>query len=191
VIPEGYRAMTVKVDDVVGVSGFIMPGSFVDVVAIIVPLSQTGATSGPISKIVLQNIKVLASGAKIDSPENQRQPSEAKAVTLQVTPEQAEKLVLAANEGKLQLVMRNYSDQEDTKTVGANKSTLLSGNTFVPQPETKTEGSDVAKGVRVKQPIKRLSMKLPVIQNPVIAAPPPRKSVELIEGNKRKEVEMP
>lgn len=78
-IPEGYRAMTVKVDDVVGVSGSIMPGSLVDVVAIIVPLSQAGATNGPISKIVLQNIKVLASGAKIDSPENQRQPSDFKA----------------------------------------------------------------------------------------------------------------
>src|SRR5712672_2063729 len=84
VIPEGYRAMTVKVDEVVGISGFIMPGSFVDVVAIIVPLSQAGAANGPVSKIVLQNIKVLASGAKIDSPENQRQPSDAKAVTLQV-----------------------------------------------------------------------------------------------------------
>src|SRR5712691_780878 len=56
VIPEGYRAMTVKVDDVVGVSGFIMPGSFVDVVAIIVPVYQQGAEAkGPISKIVLQN----------------------------------------------------------------------------------------------------------------------------------------
>ena len=83
VIPEGYRAMTVKVDDVVGVSGFIMPGSFVDVVAIVVPLALQGvAGKGPISKIVLQNIKVLASGAKIDSPENQRQPSDVKAVTL-------------------------------------------------------------------------------------------------------------
>src|SRR6266481_6081685 len=74
VIPEGYRAMTVKVDDVVGVSGFIMPGSFVDVVTIIVPLAQQ-AVEGKgrqISRIVLQNIKVLASGAKIDSPENQR-----------------------------------------------------------------------------------------------------------------------
>lgn len=115
VIPEGYRAMTVKVDDVVGVSGFIMPGSFVDVVAIIVPL-QGADGKGLISNIVLQNIKVLASGAGIDSPENQRQPSNAKAVTLQVTPEQAEKLVLASMDGKLQLVMRNYSDQEDIRS---------------------------------------------------------------------------
>jgi pilus assembly protein CpaB len=113
VIPEGYRAITVKVDDVVGVSGFIMPASFVDVVTIIVPLARQAveAKGRPISRIVLQNIKVLASGAKIDSPENQRQRSEVKVVTLQVTPEQAEKLVLAANEGKLRLVMRKYGEQ--------------------------------------------------------------------------------
>ena len=73
---------------------------------------------------MLQNIKVLASGAKIDSPDNQREPTSVKAVTLQVTPEQAEKLVLATNEGKLQLVMRNYSDQEGTETKGANKATF-------------------------------------------------------------------
>src|SRR6266850_2066598 len=61
VIPEGYRAMTVKVDDVAGVSGFIMPGSFVDVVTIIVPFAQQVEGKGrPISRIVLQNIKVLA-----------------------------------------------------------------------------------------------------------------------------------
>jgi pilus assembly protein CpaB len=118
VIPKGYRAMTVKVDQVVGVSGLIMPGSFVDIV-VILPMSQAGATKGFISKIVLQNIKVLASGAKIDSTHNQHQVSEVKAVTLQVTTEQAEKLVRAANEGKLQLVLRNYSDQEDTQSIGS------------------------------------------------------------------------
>src|SRR5260370_16853501 len=107
--------MTVKVDDVVGVSGFIMPGSFVDVVAIITPLSQAGAANGPISKIVLQNIKVLASGAKIDSPENQRQPSEVKAVTPQVTPEQAENLLLPANEGQLQPLIPPYPPHALTK----------------------------------------------------------------------------
>ena len=108
VIPEGYRAMTVKVDDVVGVSGFIMPGSFVDVVAVIIPAtSPNGANRGSISKMVLRNIKVLASGAKIDSPENQREPAAVNVVTLQVTPEQAEKLVLAASQGKLRLIMCN------------------------------------------------------------------------------------
>jgi pilus assembly protein CpaB len=188
VIPEGYRAMTVKVDDVVGVSGFIMPGSFVDIVAIILPVGQT--TSGPISKIVLQNIKVLASGAKIDSPENQRLPSEVKAVTLQVTPEQAEKLVLASNGGKLQLVMRNYSDQEDTQTKGATSSTLLSGETFVPQPTPPSEKAVVSKPIANHAPrFTRPSMALKP-EKPV-APPVQRNSVELIEGNKRREVEIP
>lgn len=191
VIPEGYRAMTVKVDDVVGVSGFIMPGSFVDIVAIVLPLAQQGAqSSGPISKIVLQNIKVLASGPKIDSPENQREPTAVKAVTLQVTPEQAEKLVLAANEGKLQLVMRNYSDQEDTQTKGANKTTLLSGESYVPQPAPPTEKADtsklVAKRVRaVRRPSIALKAERPV------ATPAPRNSIEFIEGQKRRDVEIP
>jgi pilus assembly protein CpaB len=185
VIPEGYRAMTVKVDDVVGVSGFIMPGSFVDVVAIITPISPAGAAGGPISKIVLQNIKVLASGAKLDSPENQRQPSEVKGVTLQVTPEQAEKLVLAVNEGRLQLVMRNYSDQEDSKTKGANKGSLLSGETYVPQP-VPTERAEVSK------PVANHAPRLPISIEPKPAAPAPRRnSVELIEGAKRRDVEIP
>jgi pilus assembly protein CpaB len=190
VIPEGYRAMTVKVDDVVGVSGFIMPGSFVDVVAIIVPTAQQGGeTQGPISKIVLQNIKVLASGPRIDSPENQREPSSVKAVTLQVTPEQAEKLVLAANEGKLQLVMRNYGDQEDTQTKGVNKGSLLSGESYVPQPAAPSEKAATAPSAVKRVPVKPLGMK-PHEDKPA-AQPVSRNSVELIEGSKRREVDMP
>ena len=91
VIPEGYRAMTVKVDDAAGISGFIMPGTLVDVVVVIDPREGSG-NKDPISKIVLQNIKVLASGQNIDKPENEREATSVKAVTLQVTPEQAEKL---------------------------------------------------------------------------------------------------
>lgn len=190
VIPEGYRAMTVKVDDVVGVSGFIMPGSFVDVVAIIVPFqAQAGQPHGPISKIVLQNVKVLASGPKIDSPENQRTPSEVKAVTLQVTPEQAEKLVLAANEGKLQLVMRTYSDQEDTQTKGAKRSTLLSGESFVPQPSPPSEKAEESKPVKRGAQVKRVTV--PVRIEKPAATPAPRKSAEFIEGAKRRDIEIP
>jgi pilus assembly protein CpaB len=191
VIPEGYRAMTVKVDDVVGVSGFVMPGSFVDVVAVILPTAQQGADSqGPISKIVLQNIKVLASGPKLDSPENQREPTSVKAVTLQVTPEQAEKLVLATNEGKLQLVMRNYSDQEDTQTKGANKSTLLSGESFVPQPAPPSERVEQSKPV-VKRAAPARRVAAAPREEKSAAQPVSRNSVELIEGAKRREVEIP
>jgi len=194
VIPEGYRAMTVKVDDVVGVSGFVMPGSYVDVVAVIVPVaSNASAPQGPVSKIVLQNIKVLASGPKIDSPDNQREPTNVKAVTLQVTPEQAEKLVLAANEGKLQLVMRNYGDMEDTQTTGANKATLLSGDTVKLEPvPPSAKPADEAKPKRVSKPaIKRTAHVEPVAEQRPIALPVSRNSIELIEGSKRRAVEVP
>src|SRR5262249_28776264 len=188
VIPQGYRAMTVKVDDIVGVSGFIMPGSFVDVVAIITPV-QTAETKGPISKIVLQNIKVLASGPRIDSPENQRQPSQVNAVTLQVTPEQAEKLVLAANEGKLQLVMRNYTDQDDAATQGVNKSSLLTGQSLVPQPELPSEKALQARK-SAKPKTKRVAHATPSTEKPVTPAVS-RNSIELIEGSKRRDVDIP
>src|SRR5688572_5184245 len=134
VIPEGYRAMTVKVDDAAGISGFIMPGSLVDVVVTIDPREGSGYQD-PISKIVLQNIKVLANGQNIDKPENEREANSVKAVTLQVTPEEAEKLALAATEGKLQLVMRNQIDQGDEPTKGVNKRNLLGGDTVTPIPE--------------------------------------------------------
>src|SRR6185436_1713933 len=95
--------------------GFIMPGTLVDVVVVITPEEPTNGR-GPISKIVLQNIKVLANGQNIDKPENERDANSVKAVTLQVTPEEAEKLALASSEGRLQLVMRNSIDQDNEET---------------------------------------------------------------------------
>jgi pilus assembly protein CpaB len=194
VIPEGYRAMTVKVDDIVGVSGFVMPGSYVDVVAVIVPVNQTSSSQGPISKIVLQNIKVLASGGRIDSPDNQREPSSVNAVTLMVTPEQAEKLVLAANESKLQLVMRNYTDQQDTKTTGANKATLLNGESIKSEPAPPSEKAAETKAAEpVKPRVKRTSYVAQHEQKTktIAALPASRKSIELIEGAKRRDVDIP
>jgi pilus assembly protein CpaB len=105
VIPEGYRAMTIRADDMVGVSSFVGPGSLVDIVNITVPGSQARPMNALISTMVLQDIKVLASGTN-DSSENPRQRSEVNTVTVQVTPEQAEKLVLASNGGRLKIVTR-------------------------------------------------------------------------------------
>jgi pilus assembly protein CpaB len=188
VIPEGYRAVTVKVDDVVGVSGFVMPGSYVDVVSVITPPGQDGA-QGPISKIVLQHIKVLASGPKIDSPENQREPTSVKAVTLMVTPEQAEKLVLAANEGKLQLVMRNYSDDEDAPTTGTDKNKLLRGDNVKPEPPPPSETQpEKPKTTWVKHTPVKPKMEKPVA--PATAAQQTKNSIELIEGAKRRDVQI-
>ena len=189
VIPEGYRAMTVKVDDVVGISGFIMPGTLVDVVVVIDPAEKAGMQD-PISKIVLQNIKVLANGQNIDKPESERQANSVKAVTLLVTPEQAEKLALAVSEGKLQLVMRNSIDQGDEQTQGINKRGLLGGERAQPVPDPGSLKSEQANPnskpvTRQHRPeAKPATQALPVVA-------PPRASVEMIEGAKKRNVDFP
>jgi pilus assembly protein CpaB len=188
VIPEGYRAMTVKVDDVVGISGFIMPGTLVDVVVVITPEDST-IGRGPISKIVLQNIKVLANGQNIDKPENQRDANSVKAVTLQVTPEEAEKLALASSEGRLQLVMRNSIDQGDEETKGVNKQTLLGGDRATPIPEPGSLKSEQPKVESKPRPVQRKVNTEP--ETKPAAPPAPRTSVEVIEGAKKRNVDFP
>ncbi|MGB7926049.1 MAG: Flp pilus assembly protein CpaB [Pyrinomonadaceae bacterium] len=194
VIPEGYRAMTVKVDDVVGVSGFIMPGALVDVVVVIEPNDST-ASQGPISKIVLQNIKVLANGQNIDQPKNEREANSVKAVTLQVTPEQAEKLALAATEGKLQLVMRNSTDQGDEQTTGVNKHTLLGGERAAPVPDPGSLKSEQPPkpppAPRMPRVVKIEVQKSAPATTAPATPPPPRSSVEMIEGGKKRNVDFP
>lgn len=192
-IPEGYRAMTVKVDDVVGISGFIMPGALVDIVVVITPPKE-GGTNDRISKIVLQNIKVLANGQNIDKPKNDREVERVKAVTLQVTPEQAEKLALASSEGKLQLVMRNSVDQADEQTSGANKQSLLSGEraTIAPEP-----GTSSAPKAAPSSPARRSAPRPRPVEPRETAAkpttPPPaaRPSVEVYRGAKKETVDFP
>jgi pilus assembly protein CpaB len=201
VIPEGYRAMTVKVDEVVGISGFIQPGTLVDVVVVIDPADKTNE-QGPISKIVLQNIKVLANGQNLDKPENEREANTVRAVTLQVTPEQAEKLALASTEGKLQLVMRNSTDQYDEQTPGVNKRGLLSGEraTTTPEPgalkseqkpEVKTDSKSAAPRRPRVQPEYMSNPNPAPSQQPASGPPPPRSSVEMIEGGKKRSVDFP
>jgi pilus assembly protein CpaB len=191
VIPEGYRAMTVKVDDVVGVSGFILPGTLVDIVVVIQPPKSSGQQEDMVSKIVLQNIKVLASGQNIDKPKNEKEGQRVKAVTLQVTPEQAEKLALASNEGRLQLVMRNSVDQGDEVTPGANKKSLLSGERAqqVPEPGISSKSTTFT-GVRRYRPRTPRTANNAVKTN-VLAPAPPRPSIEVIEGAKKKSVDFP
>jgi pilus assembly protein CpaB len=190
-IPEGYRAMTVAVNEVVGVSGFIMPGTLVDIVVVITPPKGSG-NEEMISKIVLQNIKVLANGQNIDKPKDDREVERAiRAVTLQVTPEQAEKLALASSEGKLQLVMRNSVDQADEQTAGANKRSLLNGEraTIAPDPGSSAPPKPAPSSIR-------RSLPRPVAKdvNPtakVTPPPPPRPTVDVYEGAKKKTVDFP
>ncbi|HEX6717283.1 MAG TPA: Flp pilus assembly protein CpaB [Pyrinomonadaceae bacterium] len=193
VIPEGYRAMTVRVDDVVGVSGFIMPGTLVDVVVVTQPPKGIG-NEETISKIVLQNIKVLANGQSIDKPKNDREVERSvRAVTLLLTPEQTEKLALASSEGKLQLVMRNSVDQADEQTQGANKRTLLTGERAMLVPEPGISSNAAApkvapRRVFIRPPVKDTTAAPAKTEKP---AAPPRPTIELIKGAKKETVDFP
>ena len=195
VIPEGYRAMNVRVDDVVGISGFIMPNTLVDIVVVIDP-PDGGNQRERISKIVLQNIKVLANGQNLDKPKNEKEAERVKTVTLQVTPEQAEKLALASSEGRLQLVMRNSIDQGDEVTPGANKKSLLSGERAMPIPEPGLNGKEAPAAPRTTT-ARHAPRPRPVATTAentakAPAAPAPeRPSIEVIEGSKKKNVDFP
>src|SRR2546427_185917 len=124
VVAEGKRAMTVRVNDVVGVAGFALPGNYVD---IIVNTQEESAKSGnrdqQISKIVLEHILVLAVAQ--ESGRDETKPKVVSAVTVEVTPDQAEKLDLARSVGTLSLMLRNQMDLKMAGTDGANKSKLL------------------------------------------------------------------
>ncbi len=193
VIPEGYRAMNVRVDDVVGISGFIMPGALVDVVVTIEP-PEGGNQRERISKIVLQNIKVLANGQNLDKPKNEKEAERVKTVTLQVTPDQAEKLALASSEGRLQLVMRNSIDQGDEVTAGATKQSLLTGDRAVPVPEPGLNGKDnpTPRTAAVRRPRPRASIVAEPAPRQAAPAPAPaRPSIEVIKGTKKENVDFP
>ena len=121
-IGEGMRGMSVRVDDVSGVSGFITPNSRVDVLIAGVP---EGAPEQR-SKVVLQNIRVLAIGKLIEQRDNK--PVEVPTVTLLVTPEEAEKLTLATTYQPLRLALRNYRDEEIVHTSGVLSRVLFDGD---------------------------------------------------------------
>jgi len=120
-IPEGHRAMTVSVDQVAGVAGFINPGNIVDVVLTASP----PGSSQSISKIVLQNVPVLAVGQIVEQKEGK--PVAVPTVTMDVSPEDAEKLAVASTQGRLQLVLRRAGDKEVANTVGSTVSKVMSG----------------------------------------------------------------
>jgi pilus assembly protein CpaB len=138
VVADGKRAMTVRVNDVVGVAGFALPGNFVD---ILVNTQEEGARTNTskdqsISKIVLERILVLAVAQ--ESSRDETKPKVVNAVTLELTPDQAEKLDLARSVGTLSLVLRNQIDPTPVNTGGATKTTLLDVRAIpVPKPAGK------------------------------------------------------
>ena len=118
VLQPGQRAVTVKVNEIVGVAGFALPGNYVDVM-----VHTTDQHNQPISRIVLERIQVLAVAQDVTPQENK--PRVVNAVTLLVTPEQAERMDLARSVGSLSLVLRNQIDAAQVSTQGARKQDVL------------------------------------------------------------------
>ena len=122
VIPQGLRAVSVRVNEVIGVAGYVLPGTRVDVVATVSPTDQRADIT---SKVILTDVQVLAAGTKIEQDAEKNKPTAVTVVTLLVDPDEAERLTLAATEGKIQLALRNPLDRTTPSTRGIKPAALL------------------------------------------------------------------
>jgi pilus assembly protein CpaB len=120
-LEAGKRALALRVDEIVGVSGFIVPDDRVDIILTTTPLGAAQDTK--ISKIVLQNKRVLSVAQSTEQKDGK--PQLARSITLEVTPEEAEKLSLASQEGSIVLALRGLGDDAQLTTIGSNKRDLL------------------------------------------------------------------
>ena len=123
-IPDGMRAVAIVTNEVNNVSGFLLPGSHVDV---LVSFRQDGAKD-PMTTTVLQDIQVLSTGEKLQ-PDVNGKPQNVKVVTLLLSPDDSEKLLLATNQGTVQFVLRNASDQDKPVIKPVNMKELQTGAT--------------------------------------------------------------
>ena len=158
-IPEGMRAVSVAVNEVNGVAGFVIPGTMVD---ILVTARLSGKTSDPdnnITRVILENVRVLAAGQQVEQ-DREGKPQKVPVVTLLVTPEDATKLTMASTEGKIQLALRNTIDAKLTNPPPVLQAVLFTGP-VAPAPPVRTS-----------------------VHKAVPAGPPPY-SVEVITGSKK------
>jgi pilus assembly protein CpaB len=163
IIPEGYRALSVRVNDVVGVAGYVLPGTRVDIVATVNPTQRPEDVQ---TKVILTNVQVLTAGTKIERDDAEGKPIAVSVVTLLVDPGQAERLTLASTEGKIQLALRNPTDKTAPSTGGVRPAALMAGGYA---PVVRQAGSSAP---RASAPAPRLE--------PVAAL-----TVEIIRGDKR------
>lgn len=169
-IPVGMRAVAIRVNDVVGVAGFVTPGMRVDVLIMGTP--PTGSRElGTQSKTLLQNVEVLSAGQTLER-DAEGKPVQVPVVNLLVTPEDAEKLSLASNNARIQLVLRNPLDTEEAKTKGTALQKLFTGDQtpVAPPSPVRRSGPATAPPPRTAAAAK---------------APPPPVLVEVIHGTKR------
>lgn len=181
IIPDGMRAVSVKVDDVTGVAGFVVPGTRVDVIAIGSPGDKSDEE---VSKVFLENIEALAAGQNVERDAQGKPLKNVQSVTLLVTPDDAQKLALASTKGRIRLALRNPLDREQTNPSAVNRSEIYgSPSTTSTPPEAKPVA---ARSVR-RRPVRRTTA-APVIVTPAPALVPAIIEMELIKGDKREKV---
>ena len=123
IINEGKRALTMRVNEVSGVAGFVTPNTRVDV---LLTMEDKNAAGEPATRIIMQDMRVLAAGQSIQ-PDKEGKPQPVPVVTFLVTPEQAETLALASQQGSIQLALRNQLDTLEVRTRGTRRSALMGG----------------------------------------------------------------
>ena len=165
VIPEGMRAISVRVNEVVGVAGFVVPGTLVDV--LVTARASGGGPDDAMTRTVVSKVTVLTAGTKYDQDKSKSgEPIPTSVVTLAVLPEDGERITLAQNEGKITLALRNPLDVDPTDTKGVRMAALMRGNS--PEPVI-----DRAKNRVIK------------VVAPPTPPPPPVYTVETIRAAKR------
>jgi len=159
-IPEGQRAVTIRLDEAMRESGFVMPSSRVDV---LVSMPKSPESNEKISKVILQDVMVLAAGQIVEMKDNK--PVTNTTVTLALTPQQVERLAVAQSDGRLMLVQRGLKDSEVVKTTGATPSSLLSDiapaapkpvitrSAPLPLPAVERTSVDVIRGTKVTEQV--------------------------------------
>ena len=163
-IPPGLRAVSVRVNEVIGVAGYVLPGTRVDVLATVSP---TGQSTDMTSKVILTNVQVLAAGTKIERDTDRNKPMAVSVVTLLVDPEEAERLTLASTEGKIQLALRNPLDKTMPATHGIRPGALFGF------------------GVPTRTAVARTRLTSASPSKSVVAVESDLPTVEIIRGDKR------
>src|SRR5215813_15535858 len=168
-IPEGMRALSVAVNEVVGVAGFVTPGTMVDVLVTGRAMGGGTAGQGDITRTILENIRVLAAGQKIEQ-DREGKPQTVAVITLLVPPDEATQLTMGATDGKIQLALRNTVDTKKNEPKAIVQAALFSPQGAIATPPAPRP----AGGARKAAP-----------------APPPPYVIEVITGSKRENKSFP
>jgi pilus assembly protein CpaB len=174
-IPPGKRAVAIRINDVAGVAGFVVPGQRVDLLISGTPPNQRNSSLGTMTKTLLQNIEVLSAGQNIQK-DSEGKPVSVPVINVLATPEEAEILSLASAETRIQLVLRNPLDTEKVQPPGTFLANLYASDR-VARPE--------AQAVRTARPAPVAAKPPPPPPAAAKPAPPPPIIVEVIHGNRR------